>query len=55
VFLYPSARGSERDPADVRSGLWRLNIGADAQGKGYGRFAVEAVCGEIRARGGTQA
>jgi diamine N-acetyltransferase len=44
------------DPeADLRSGLWRLNIAADAQGKGYGRFAVEAVCAEIRARGGTQA
>ncbi|GIF98219.1 GNAT family N-acetyltransferase [Catellatospora citrea] len=40
------------DPADLRSGLWRLNIAADAQGNGYGRFAVEAVSGEIRARGG---
>lgn len=45
----------ERNPEDLRSGLWRLNIAADAQGNGYGRFAVEAVCGEIRARGGTQA
>ena len=26
----------------VRSGLWRLNIAADAQGRGYGRFAVES-------------
>lgn len=43
-----------RNPDDLRSGLWRLNIAADAQGHGYGRFAVEAVSGEIRARGGTR-
>jgi diamine N-acetyltransferase len=42
-------------PDDLRSGLWRLNIAADAQGNGYGRFAVEAVCEEIRARGDTRA
>jgi diamine N-acetyltransferase len=40
---------------DLRSGLWRLNVAADAQGNGYGRFAVEAACAEIRARGGTRA
>jgi len=34
-----------------RSGLWRLNIAADAQGKGYGRFAVESVAAELRRRG----
>lgn len=45
----------ERDPDDRRSGLWRLNIAADAQGRGYGRFAVDAVCREIRSRGGTRA
>ncbi|WP_211278054.1 GNAT family N-acetyltransferase [Couchioplanes caeruleus] len=44
-----------RDPEDVRSGLWRLNIAAEAQGCGYGRFAVEAVCNEVRARGGSRA
>ncbi|WFE43138.1 GNAT family N-acetyltransferase [Verrucosispora sp. WMMD1129] len=44
-----------RDPDDRRSGLWRLNIAADAQGRGYGRFALSAVCQEIRARGGTRA
>ena len=31
--------------------LWRLNIGAGYQGKGYGRFAVEAVCQEAARRG----
>ncbi|MGW6564287.1 GNAT family N-acetyltransferase [Streptomyces sp. NPDC054975] len=42
----------EKDPDDRRSGLWRLNVAADRQGKGYGRFAVEAVREEIRRRGG---
>ncbi|MFI5621695.1 GNAT family N-acetyltransferase [Streptomyces sp. NPDC051567] len=40
------------DPAGRRSGLWRLNIGAAHQGKGYGRFAVGAVAEEVRRRGG---
>ncbi|MEV8534802.1 GNAT family N-acetyltransferase [Streptomyces sp. NPDC051211] len=44
----------EKDPEDRRSGLWRLNIAADAQGRGYGRYAVEAVAAEIRRRGGNQ-
>jgi diamine N-acetyltransferase len=39
---------------DIRSGLWRLNIAAEEQGRGYGRFAVEAVAAEIRRRGGTR-
>ncbi|WNF01340.1 GNAT family N-acetyltransferase [Streptomyces luomodiensis] len=38
---------------DIRSGLWRLNIAAGEQGRGYGRFAVQAVASEIRRRGGT--
>ncbi|MFI5530618.1 GNAT family N-acetyltransferase [Kitasatospora sp. NPDC051853] len=37
---------------DIRSGLWRLNISAEAQGRGYGRFAVQEVAAEIRRRGG---
>ncbi|MCX5381230.1 GNAT family N-acetyltransferase [Streptomyces sp. NBC_00091] len=44
-----------KDPEHRRSGLWRLNIAAGRQGKGYGRFAVEAVSQEIRRRGGTRA
>jgi diamine N-acetyltransferase len=39
---------------DLRSGLWRLNIAAGEQGRGYGRFAVESVAAEIRHRGGTR-
>jgi diamine N-acetyltransferase len=42
------------DGTDLRSGLWRLNIAAEEQGRGYGRFAVEAVAAEIRRRGGTR-
>ncbi|MHC0430874.1 GNAT family N-acetyltransferase [Streptomyces sp. O3] len=37
-----------------RDGVWRLNIAADRQGRGYGRFAMEAVGEEIRRRGGTR-
>lgn len=36
---------------DLRSGLWRLNIAAEHQGRGHGRFAVEAVARELRSRG----
>ncbi|MEV4757435.1 GNAT family N-acetyltransferase [Micromonospora sp. NPDC049559] len=44
------------DPADTyRYGLWRLNVSADGQGRGYGRFAVESVCEEIRRRGQSRA
>ncbi|MEW1892414.1 GNAT family N-acetyltransferase [Streptomyces sp. NPDC048567] len=39
---------------DIRSGLWRLNIAAGEQGRGYGRFAVGCVADEIRRRGGTR-
>ncbi|MEV6976738.1 GNAT family N-acetyltransferase [Kitasatospora sp. NPDC093806] len=47
VTFYPDK------PGDLpRSGLWRLNIAADAQGRGCGRFAVEQVVAEIRRRGG---
>lgn len=34
-----------------RCGIWRLNVAADAQGKGVGRFAVGAVAEEARRRG----
>src|SRR3954449_12052448 len=37
-----------------RSGLWRLNIAADEQGRGYGRFAVASVAAEVRRRGARQ-
>ncbi|HVL63273.1 MAG TPA: GNAT family N-acetyltransferase, partial [Microbacterium sp.] len=31
--------------------LWRINVDADDQGRGVGRFAVEALLKEARARG----
>ncbi|HEY6741716.1 MAG TPA: GNAT family N-acetyltransferase [Lapillicoccus sp.] len=34
-----------------RCGIWRLNVAADAQGRGVGRFAVDAVAEEARRRG----
>ncbi|MEU6575615.1 GNAT family N-acetyltransferase [Streptomyces sp. NPDC046805] len=42
------------DGTVFRSGLWRLNIAAAQQGRGYGRFAVESVAAEIRRRGGKE-
>ncbi|MEU5522627.1 GNAT family N-acetyltransferase [Streptomyces sp. NPDC047860] len=39
------------DGSSIRSGLWRLNIASEEQGKGYGRFAVQAVAEELRRRG----
>lgn len=31
--------------------LWRLNVSAEHQGRGYGRFAVESLCQEAMRRG----
>ncbi|MET8902964.1 GNAT family N-acetyltransferase [Streptomyces sp. NPDC004538] len=42
------------DDSVLRSGLWRLNIAAGEQGRGYGRFAVQSVVEEVRRRGGKQ-
>ncbi len=38
----------------LHSTLWRLNVAAAAQGKGYGRFAVRAAAEEARRRGRTE-
>ena len=38
-------------PVLRRCGIWRLNVGAGVQGRGYGRFAVETVLEEARRRG----
>lgn len=41
-----------QSPVDAfRCGIWRLNIAAQHQGHGYGRFAVGAVLDEARRRG----
>lgn len=56
LMAFLGIRFTPEDPEGVlRSGLWRLNIAAGHQGRGYGRFAVESVCEEIRRRGGEQA
>ncbi|MEZ3159298.1 GNAT family N-acetyltransferase [Microbacterium sp. BWT-B31] len=34
-----------------RSVLWRINVDADDQGRGVGRFAVDGLLAEARARG----
>jgi len=36
---------------ELRSCIWRLNIAADAQGTGVGRFAVHTLAAEARSRG----
>lgn len=41
--------------AYLRAALWRVNVAADAQGTGVGRFAVEAFAEEARRRGFTRA
>ena len=41
--------GNEIDA--FRAGIWRLNVAAGDQGRGYGRFAVDAVAAEARRRG----
>lgn len=36
---------------NFRSVLWRINVDAEDQGRGVGRFAVQALIDEARARG----
>lgn len=36
---------------ELRACIWRINVDADVQGKGVGRFAIGAVTDEARARG----
>jgi diamine N-acetyltransferase len=49
-FVMAAFAPDHYDPL-FHSYLWRLNIGAGHQGKGYGRFAVEAVCQQAARRG----
>jgi diamine N-acetyltransferase len=49
-FVMAAFASGERDRM-FHSYLWRLNIGAGYQGKGYGRFAVDQVCAEALRRG----
>ncbi|MFF1922883.1 GNAT family N-acetyltransferase [Streptomyces sp. NPDC058221] len=55
VMAFLDVRFAPGQPDDrLRSGLWRLNIAAAQQTRGYGRFAVEAVNDELRRRGQTR-
>src|SRR5690606_25602453 len=35
----------------LRAAIWRINVAAEAQGRGVGRFAAEAFADEARRRG----
>ena len=39
---------------EFRSCIWRVNVAADSQGAGVGRFAVHALAEEARTRGFTR-
>lgn len=41
----------ENTEEEFRSCVWRVNVAADAQGKGVGTFAVLALAEEARSRG----
>ncbi|MGF6823040.1 diamine N-acetyltransferase [Microbacterium sp. ZKA21] len=52
VVGFVSANFDPEAPEEhFRSVLWRINVDADDQGRGVGRFAVEALVEEARKRG----
>lgn len=52
VVGFVSANFDAEEPEEhFRSVLWRINVDADDQGRGIGRFAVDALVAEARARG----
>ena len=52
VVGFVSANFDPDDPTEhFRSVLWRINVDADDQGRGIGRFAVEQLVEEARRRG----
>ncbi|KAA9135455.1 GNAT family N-acetyltransferase [Microbacterium caowuchunii] len=52
VVGFVSANFSEDAPQEhFRSVLWRINVDADDQGRGVGRFAVDGLMDEARRRG----
>jgi len=44
----------ENSQPEFRSCVWRVNVAADAQGMGIGKFAIWALADEARSRGFTQ-
>lgn len=52
VVGFVSANFDDEAPEEhFRSVLWRINVDADDQGRGVGRFAVESLVDEARDRG----
>ena len=52
VVGFVSANFDDEAPEEhFRSVLWRINVDADDQGRGVGRFAVESLVDEARNRG----
>ncbi|MTE24518.1 GNAT family N-acetyltransferase [Microbacterium sp. ZXX196] len=52
VVAFVRAYFDDESPTDyLRAALWRINVDANAQGRGAGRFAVDAVIAEARKRG----
>ena len=52
VVGFVSANFDEEAPEEhFKSVLWRINVDADDQGRGVGRFAVEKLIEEARERG----
>jgi diamine N-acetyltransferase len=52
VVAFVSANFDPEDPQEhFRSVLWRINVDADDQGRGVGRFAVASMIEEARNRG----
>jgi len=52
VVGYVSANFDPEAPEEhFRSVLWRINVDADDQGRGIGRFALESLLAEARDRG----
>jgi len=52
VVGFVSANFDDEAPQEhFRSVLWRINVDADDQGRGVGRFAVEKLLEEARTRG----
>ncbi|MDQ0576268.1 GNAT family N-acetyltransferase [Agromyces albus] len=41
----------ENSHEEFRACIWRINVDAEVQGKGVGRFAAEALAGEAKRRG----
>lgn len=50
AFVMANFAPKEEEPG-FRCGIWRLNVAEKEEGRGYGRFAVEAVLAEARRRG----